>query len=205
MTARRVAAVILVLPLTLAFALGLVAGRLDATLLNPGFVKQQARDLRLYQRLHEDGTRRLVRDTLDHPEKRPANLRVIALPTDRTAEDRVTALVQSFLPQSFVQSETEETIDQLLPWLAGRSDHFTINVSLHDGLVSTFGHPTAGQASTFERTWRDLGMGQRTVLSIARTYDADPANAGKPVPGAPPNIRTVTAAVELRGESAGTW
>ena len=48
-------------------------------------------------------------------------------------------------------------------------------------------------------------MGQRTVLSIARTYDNDPASAGKPVPGAPPGIRTVTAAVELRGESAGAW
>ncbi len=116
MTARRVVAVILVLPLTLAFALGLVAGRLDATLLNPAFMKQQARDLRLYQRLHEDGTRRLVRDTLDHPEKRPANLRAIALPTDRSAEDRITALLQSLLPETFVQSETEETIDQLLPW-----------------------------------------------------------------------------------------
>lgn len=205
MTARRVLAVILVLPLTLAFGLGLVAGRLDATLLNPGFVKQQARDLRLYQRLHEDGTRRLVRDTLDHPEKRPANLRAIALPTDRTAEDRITSLLQSFLPPSLVQRDTEEAIDEVLPWLAGRSDHFAVNVSLRDGLVSTFGHPTPGQPSMFEQTWRDLGMGQRTVLSIARTYDADPANAGKPVPGAPPAIRTVTAAVELRGESAGVW
>lgn len=205
MTPRRVLAVLLVLPLTACFLLGLVAGRLDATLLNPAFVKQQARDLRLSQRLHEDGTRRLVREVLDHPEKRPANLRVISLPTDRKGEDGITALVQSFLPPAFVERETEEAIDAVLPWLAGREDHFAVNVSLHDGLIGTFGHPTPGQPSTFERTWRDLGMGQRTVLSIARTYDSDPANAGKPVPGAPPNVRTVTAAVELRGESAGVW
>ncbi len=98
MIPRRTLAVFLVLPLTVCFLLGLVAGRLDATLLNPTFVKQQARDLRLYQQMHEDGTRRLVRDVLDHPEKRPANLRVIALPTDQKAEDSITALAQSFLP-----------------------------------------------------------------------------------------------------------
>jgi len=205
LNARRVLAVFLVLPLTVFFLLGLVAGRLDGTLLNPTFVKQQARDLRLYQRLHEDGTRRIVRDVLDHPEKRPANLRVIDLPTDQKAEDSITALAQSFLPPAWVERETEETIDAILPWLAGRSDHFAINVSLHDGLIGTFGHPTSGQPSAFERTWRDLGMGQRTVLSIARAYDSDPANAGKPVPGAPPGVHTVTAAVELRGESAGAW
>lgn len=205
MTPRRILAVILVLPLTTFFLLGLVAGRLDATLLNPGFVKQQARDLRLYERLYEDGTRRLVRDILDHPEKRPENLRAIDLPTDQWAEDGITTLVQSFLPSALIERETEETIDALLPWLAGRSAHFTINLSLHDGLAATFGRPTPGQPSMFERTWRDLGMGQRTVLSIARTYDGDPANAGKPIPGAPPGVQSVTAAVELRGESAGAW
>ncbi len=205
MTARRVLAVILALPLTVLFVLGLVAGRLDATLLNPAFVKQQARDLRLYERLHEDGTRRLVRDVLDHPEKRPANLRAIALPTDRKAEDSITALAQSFLPPAFVERETEETIDAVLPWLAGRTDHFTINVSLHDGLTGTFGHPTPGQPSAFERTWRDLGMGERTVVSIAQTYDRDPANAGKPIPGAPPGVRSVTSAIEPRRQEAGVW
>ncbi|MSQ30393.1 MAG: hypothetical protein EXR68_07910 [Dehalococcoidia bacterium] len=205
MTPRRVLAVFLVLPLTICFLLGIVAGRLDSTVFDPGFVKQQARDLRLYQRLSEDGTRRFVRDTLDHPEKRPSNLRAITLPTDQKAEDSVTAFMQSFLPPTFVERESEETIDAILPWLTGRSGHFSINVSLHDGFVSTFGHPTAGQPSVFERTWRDLGMGQRTVLSMAKSYDSDPANAGKPIPGAPANVRTVAAAVELRGASAGEW
>ncbi len=205
MTPRRILAVLLVLPLTVAFVVGLVVGRLDATLLNPTFVKQQARDLRLYQRLHEDGTRRLVRDTLDHPEKRPANLRAIALPTDRAAEDRITALAQSFLPASLIERETEEVIDEVLPWLAGRTDHFEVNISLYDGLTGTFGHPKPGQPSVFEQTWRDLGMGERTVTSIAQAYDRDPANAGKPIPGAPPGVTSVTAAVQLRGESAGAW
>lgn len=205
MTARRVLAVILALPLTVLFVLGLVAGRLDATLLNPAFVKQQARDLRLYQRLHEDGTRRLVRDVLDHPEKRPANLRSIALPTDRKAEDSITALAQSFLPPAFVERETEETIDAVLPWLAGRTDHFTLNLSLHEGLVGAFGHPTPGQPSAFERTWRDLGMGERTVVSLAQAYDRDPANAGKSVPGAPAGTRGVSPLIEANRQAAGAW
>ncbi len=205
MTPRQLLAGALVLPLAVLFALGLAAGRLDATLLNPEFVKEQARDLRLYDRLYADGTRRLVRDVLDHPERRPANLRAIELPTDQAAEDRMTALLQSLLPPSLIERQTEQAIDELLPWLAGREDDFALNLSLYDGLTATFGHARPGEPSLFEQTWRDLGMGQRTVLSVARTYDSDPANAGKPVPGAPPGVDTVTAAVTLRGESAGAW
>ena len=205
MTPRRAAAVALVLPLTICFAVVLIAGRLNATVLNPDFVNQQTRDLRLTQRLYDDGTRRVVRDILDHPDKVPSNLRGITLPTDQNAEDRITALLQSFLPPALIERETKQTIDQILPWLAGKENHFSINVSLHDGLANTFGHPTVGQPSMFERTWQDLGMGQRVVLNIAKTYDDDPVNAGKPIPGAPPGIRTVTAAIQLRGESAGTW
>ena len=205
MTPRRAAAVALVVPLTICFALGLIAGRLDATVLNPDFVNEQARELRLTQRLYDDGTRRIVRNILDNPDKVPSNLRGISLPTDQNAEDRITALLKSFLPPALIERETEQAIEQILPWLAGKEDHFAINVSLHDGLANTFGHPTPGQPSMFERTWQDLGMGQRVVLNVAKTYDQDSANAGKPIPGAPPGIRTVTAAVELRGPSAGAW
>lgn len=205
MTPRRVLAVILVLPLTGLFALGLVAGRLDATLLDPSFVKEQARDLRLYQRLHEDGTRRLVRTVLDDPEKRPENLRAIALPTDRKAEDSLTALAQSFLPPAFVERETEETIDAVLPWLAGKTDHFAVNLSLHEGLTATFGHPAPGRPSMFERTWRDLGMGERTVVSLAQSYDRNPENAGKPVPGAPGGARGVLPLIEANRQAVGAW
>ncbi len=205
MTSRRVLAVILVLPLTALFALGLIAGRLDATLLDSSFVKEQARDLRLYQRLHEEGTRRLVRTVLDDPEKRPENLRAIALPTDRKAEDSITALAQSFLPPALVERETEETIDAVLPWLAGKTDHFTVNVSLHDGLTGTFGHPVPGQPSVFERTWRDLGMGERTVVSLAQSYDRNPENAAKPLPGAPAGARGVLPLIEANRQAAGVW
>ncbi|TAK79630.1 MAG: hypothetical protein EPO16_01665 [Dehalococcoidia bacterium] len=205
MTPRRVLAVILVLPLTAVFALGLIAGRLDATLLEPSFVKEQARDLRLYQRLHDEGTRRLVRTVLDDPTKRPENLRAIALPTDRKAEDSLTALTQSFLPPALVERETEETIDAVLPWLAGKTDHFAVNLSLHDGFTATFGHPTPGQPSVFERTWRDLGMGERTVVSLAQSYDRNPANASKPLPGAPAGSRGVLPLIEANRQAAGAW
>ena len=205
MTLRRIFAVFLVLPLTAFFLLGIVAGRLDATLLNPSFVKQQARDLRLYTRLHDDGARRLVRDVLEHPEKRPANLRAITLPVDQKAEDSITALMQSFLPPALVERETEEAVDAVLPWLTGRTDHFALNLSLHEGLVGTFGHPTPGQPSAFERTWRDLGMGERTVVSLAQSYDRDPANAGKTAPGAPASTRGVTSLIESNRQAAGAW
>lgn len=205
MSPRRKVAVALFLPLAICFSLGLAGGRLDATLLNPRFVNEQAHDLRLAERLHEDGTRRIVRDILDHPERRPANLRDITLPTDQHAEDRLTALLQSFLPPELIEHETAQVIEEVLPWLAGKSDHFAIDLSLHDGLAATFGHPTPGQPSLFEQTWRDLDMGQQVVLSIARAYDNDPSNAGKPIPGAPPGVTSVTAAVTLRGESAGAW
>ena len=202
---RRAVAVSLVLPLIACFVLALVAGRLNSTLLNPEFVKQQARDLRLYERLHDDGTHHLVRQLLDEPGKRPANLRAIDLPTDRKAEDGFARLIQSFLPASFIQVETEEAIDEVLPWLAGKDDHFTLHLSLHEGLTRTFGHPTPGQASTFERTWRDLGMGERTVVSLAQSYDRNPDNAGKPVPGAPTGARGVASVIEANRQAAGIW
>lgn len=186
-TARRALAVQLALLLVPVFLAALATGRVNATVLDHGYVKQQLRDLDLYQRLYAEAMPALVDDFLaDQDTALPANLRGIGLPTDAASRDRIVEVVRTALPPEFLQAESEQAIDALLPWLRGSADHFTLDVSLKRNALDLFGHP-AGQRSVFAQAWLDLGMSDRVLRGLSADLEAEqgPPTTGQPGTGQP--------------------
>ena len=176
---RRIVAVLLTPLLLLAFAFALLAGRADATVLDAGFVEEQLREFRLYERVHDE----LFPHVVEHfgegqEENLPEHLRGIDLPTDEASVERITILAQTFLPTDYIQTEVEEAIDEVWPWLAGKEDDFEVNISLRENLLTTFGHHDSGGPSLFEQTWRDIDLGRSVLTSLAATAEEQRAAEG---------------------------
>jgi hypothetical protein len=177
---RRLFAILLVPWLVLAFCFALVTGRVNATVLDAGFVKEQLRALDFYARVHDEAIPYVVEDYLAQQQERlPENLASVDLPTDPGSAQRMAALIQTFLPRDFLQAQVEQAIDEVLPWLAAKEGDFTLTLSLHDNLLATFGHPAPGRPSAFEQTWRDLDLGARVLTSLVEAWEAqrDPDSA----------------------------
>ncbi len=164
---RRFFALLLLPFLGVLFFVALFAGRVDATLLNPDFVLEHAREANLYEAIHDEGIPAWVDSYVAGQEERlPDNLRGANLPTDAEARARITEVVQTLVPPEFLEDVTEGILGGVLPYLAGKEPGFEVNVSLYEPLRETFGH-AAGERSAFQDAWLDLDFSERLIRGFA--------------------------------------
>ncbi|MBI4233264.1 MAG: hypothetical protein HY686_02365, partial [Chloroflexi bacterium] len=115
-----VLAVLLAILFVLLLLPALLAMSLEATVLNPGFLKAKLREADIYAAVH--------REVLPEQVKKQTALGG-DLPFTR---EEAAALLQKTLPVAWLQEKTEEALDAVAPYLAGRQPTFAISVPLAD-------------------------------------------------------------------------
>ena len=96
----------------------------NGTLLESDFYKEQLRKADMYNFLYEDGLPLLVEENLERQQELPFGI--------DGDTDMIVAAVQRIAPPEWIQENVEQTIDQVVPYIAGDTDDFTITVSLKD-------------------------------------------------------------------------
>ena len=199
---RRVVAVALVLPLLVAFIATLIVWRVNATALQPGFYERQLDAVGAYQLVSDQVLPAAVHDFLANQQgKLPDNLRGVTVPTDPASEQAIVDLLRLALPPAAIRAETDGALDQLLPYLSGRTNHFDIRLHLGDELRAVASHPD-GRPSALQRTWDGLGLGERTIRALTTQYVQDQGISPAAAAVANPSLGALLAG---RADGASAW
>ncbi|MBI4235806.1 MAG: hypothetical protein HY688_00420 [Chloroflexi bacterium] len=121
---RRFLAVLLAVLFLPLFLVVLVLLRVNATALNPDFYVAQLRQADVYNFIHD----RLLPAALDEVAKDPSQLPVDIAPL----RDELLAGAREIAPPEWLQDHTEEAIRQVLPYVLGDTDSFTMTIPLRD-------------------------------------------------------------------------
>jgi hypothetical protein len=175
---RRFVAVVLAILLIVVFAVSLVASRVNATLMSPRFYERQIQAIDAFSLVHDEVLPTTVDDFLkSQNDKLPENLSAIALPTDQKSEQAILDLLRVALPPDVLQAETNAALDQVIPYLAGRTDHFDIRLHFGDQLRAVAGH-APGQPSKLQQTWDTLGLADRTIRGLVDQFASQQGAGG---------------------------
>lgn len=183
--ARRAFAVFLTLPLLALLLAGVTFGAASATVLSGDYLADAMDDTDFYHRVHAEGLPALVQQYVDHQEERlPDNLQGMNLPRDPQSVARLTGVLQTMLPETLVQQQSDEFLREFVPWITGRRGSFEWQVSLHDPLLATFA-PRGAEPSLFEAAWLDLDMSHRLLEGLSARRAEQRAQPGAAPPEEP--------------------
>ena len=119
---RRLLAVFLGLILVLLFFVSLVVLRVNDTLLNPQVYKDQLQKENIYAFLIQDVVPVVIEENWDDIPQPPLGVTV-----DR---QKITEAVQRVATPEWLQAQTEQVLDELLPYVTGQSNSFSITIPL---------------------------------------------------------------------------
>jgi len=95
--------------------------------LSPDHLKSELRRLDVYAFLNDDIYPAAVRNLLENPDDvLPDSLDGAQIPRDQAAQEAMVRLMRVVVPPSYVQEQTEDLIDQFIPYLLNDSDTITI-------------------------------------------------------------------------------
>ncbi len=130
---RRFLALFLVLLFLLLFVLSLLAFRVNATLLEADFYTDTLRDLDFYNFLYDEAIPAALDEAkengdLDLEEDLPLGLSF--------TNEEISDTVKRVLPPEWVQANVEQVIGEMVPYITGDEDRFTITVLLDDRVAT---------------------------------------------------------------------
>jgi hypothetical protein len=168
--ARRTLAVLTV-PLLLAALLAtLVVHRVSATVMRPEFYKEQARELDIYNLVHDEILPNELNEYLQEQNERlPENLGDVELPTDARSQQVLLDLLREAAPPEYLQQQAEAVIDQFVPWITGNSNSFEVNISFFGPLDAITRHAT-GEPSQLEAAWREIELSKIVLGSVVASH-----------------------------------
>ncbi len=122
--ARRTLAILFAVLFVPFLLLTLVVLRVNGTLLEPDFYKEEFSKADLFTFLYDDVLPAAVDDALAGDTELPSGLNLTG--------DVVSLRVQSVVPPEWIQEQVEGAVDRLGPYLTGQTDEFTITVPLSE-------------------------------------------------------------------------
>ena len=140
----RLFAVLIGILFLLLLPIALIAFRVDETLFEPDFYIEELRKADFYNFLYNDALPALVEENLEQTDELPFQ---VLLTTDELVSS-----IQRVVPLEWIQEQMERVIEQGVPYLTGREDHFQITV------------PLSGRAETALEVIRE-------ILHKSDTYD----------------------------------
>ena len=175
---RRTLAVLLAAMLALAFGACVVTRTVDAAL-EPGFAKGALERVEAYDFVHDVLLPRAVEELLE--EQRDwlsPNFEGVELPTDAVAQRVLLRLLRDVFPPEYLRQEAEQLIDQLAPYLAGRSDAFELRFALSGRVDAALGH-APGERSPVETAFRELNLGRVLIDGAFASFEQQALGAAE--------------------------
>jgi hypothetical protein len=170
---RRVLAVALAAALALLFGPCIVLARTADAALDPGFAKQELLRVDAYDFVHEVLLPLAIDELLDEQEEwLPSNFEGVELPSEAEAQRMLLRLLRDVFPPEYLREQTEQAIDQFVPYLAGRTDAFELRFALDERVNAALGHPP-GEPSAVEGAFRDLGLGGILIDGAIAQFEAE--------------------------------
>ncbi|MBI4233315.1 MAG: hypothetical protein HY686_02635 [Chloroflexi bacterium] len=117
-------AVLLALVFLVSFILGMVLFRVNDTLLNPGFSIGQLRKADVYTFFYRDALPVLADEALKSTQSSVVDI--------KAAEGYTLSAAAKVFPPEWLQRQVELTIRQVLPYLTGDADEFSVTIPLAD-------------------------------------------------------------------------
>ncbi len=121
---RRILAVFLGLLLVLLFFLSLVILRINDTLLSPKLYKDDLQKENIYAFLIDDVTPVIIDENWKDVPQPPLGVTL--------DPQKVTEAVQRVATPEWLQAQTEQVLDEMVPYLTGQTDSFSITIPLLD-------------------------------------------------------------------------
>ncbi len=171
--------------LSIAALIPLLAGvllllRVNSTLLNPDYVKDELRRLDSYAFVEQELYVSLIDEALnDNATLLPPGLEGVELPNDDAARQSLLRLLQTAFPQSYLQQQSEALLDELVPYLTGATDDFALAPAFNDRLLAVAGH-APGEPSELERTFRELDLAPLFIDHLVASTLAEDGQEGPP-------------------------
>ena len=121
---RRTLAILLAVLFIPFLLLTLVVLRVNGTLLEPDFYKDELRKADVFTFLYDDVLPVAVDDALSGDTELPRGLNLTG--------EVVSARVQGVVPPEWIQEQVDGAVDRVGPYLTGQTDRFTVTVPLSD-------------------------------------------------------------------------
>ena len=170
---RRVLAVALAAALALLFGPCIVLTRTADAALDPGFAKEELRRVDAYDFVHEVLLPLAIDELLNEQEEwLPSNFEGVELPSEAEAQGVLLRLLRDVFPPEYLREQTEQVLDEFVPYLAGRTDAFELRFALDERVNAALGHPP-GQPSAVERAFRDLRLGRVLIDGAIAQFEAE--------------------------------
>ncbi len=123
---RRTIAIPLALVFIILFGVLLVVNRVNATAGNPDFYVERLHEADIYNFMYDD----IIPVALDELE---ADMDNPHLPVDiALLKERLPGIVEEALPPEWLEAQVAQAFEQVMPYLMGDTDNFTISISLKD-------------------------------------------------------------------------
>ncbi len=123
---RRTIAIPLALVFIILFCVLLVVNRVNATAGNPDFYVERLHEADIYNFMYDD----IIPVALDELE---ADMDNPHLPVDiALLKERLPGIVEEALPPEWLEAQVAQAFEQVMPYLMGDTDNFTISISLKD-------------------------------------------------------------------------
>jgi hypothetical protein len=128
---RRIIAIPLALVFILLFVFLLVVQRINATAGNPDFYIEQLRQADIYNFMYHD----IVPAALEEIE---IDTSEVPIDIERLKSD-VPGMIEEALPPEWLQTQMEQVISQVLPYILGDTGSFSVRIPLKDQVEATAG------------------------------------------------------------------
>ncbi len=126
---RRVLALLLVLVFPLVLLVSLTGLRINATVLQPGFYTETLQHADAYNFLYDQGIPlAITKSGVDLQKDLPLGLSLT--PT------QVSGYAKQVIPPTWLQQNVTNALDQLVPYLTGKTDSFSIHIRLDDRVTA---------------------------------------------------------------------
>ena len=181
---RRVVAVWLGLSLLVFLVAAIAVEEFHDRVLSPDHLKSELLRLDVYTFWNDDVYPAAVRNLLENPDDvLPDSLDGAEIPRDQAAQEAIVRLMRVVVPPSYVQEQTEDLIDQFIPYLLNDSDTIAIQPRFDERLRAATELGTGGNGqSELEIAFRELDLGRLIVDElidgkIEEFEETDPAAA----------------------------
>ena len=169
---RRVLAVALAAALVLLLGPCIALIRTADAALDPGFAREELLRVGAYDFVHEVLLPLAIDELLDEQEEwLPSNFEGVELPSEAEAQGVLLRLLHDVFPPEYLREQTEQVLDEFVPYLAGRTDAFELRFALDERVNAALGHPP-GEPSAVERAFRDLGLGRVLIDGAIAPFEA---------------------------------
>ncbi len=168
---RRVLAVALSAALALLFGACIALTRIADAALDPGFAKEELLRVDAYDFVHDVLLPLVIDELLDEQEEwLPPNFEGVELPSEAEAQRVLLRLLRDVFPPEYLREQTEQVLDEFVPYLTGRTDSFELRFSVGERLDAALDH-APGEMSPVERAFRELDLGAVLVNGAFETFE----------------------------------